>query len=406
MSFIYSLGFREIRERKLCKSEAEVEEFYSELITKRDSLEVLLDGMVIKLDSIDEQNSLGFRVKTPRFAVAYKFPAIEKSSKIVDVTFQVGRTGVITPVAILEPVEIEGVEVKRATLNNFYDIRKKDIKLNDRVTIIRSGDVIPKIIKPLLSFRENPKEIEAPTLCPTCQTPLLIEEKLIKCQNLSCADRVVSSLIYFASKNCLNIRGLGKSVAKALYESSLVKSIEDIYSLERKQLLKLDGFKDKKVDNLLEAIENSKKPKLSKFINALSIEHIGEVASEKIAKQDSILDISKEQLLSIDGFGEEMSESYIEFMAINRERVEHLLKILEPTREERIDGKYNSKRVVITGTLSKSRDEIKEYLQSMGATVTNSVSKTTDFLICGENAGSKLEKAKELGVIILREEEI
>lgn len=410
MQKIRSFGFLTSPFSKLCKNLQEIEESYQNLISKRDSYPIMLDGMVIRIDSIALQKNLGFTIKAPRFACAYKFPAIEKKAKILDITLQVGRTGVVTPVAILEPVMIEGAKVARATLHNFDEIRKKDILINDSVILIRSGDVIPKIIKSLPSLRDGTqKKCEIPTHCPICGSELLIEEKLIKCQNLSCKARLKNSLIHFISKKALNIDGLGKRIIDLLFERGKITKIEDIFSLQYEDLEDLEGFKDKKIHNILNAIKESKGIDLWRFINALGIEHIGEGASKKLANTFGLEFYQKdfEDFITLDGFGEEMANSLVEFCHINQERIKNLLNILTPktTQTPQSTTNLSGKTFVITGTLSQKRESYQEILESCGAKVSSSVSKKTDFLLCGEEAGSKLAKAQELGVKILDEKD-
>jgi len=410
MAYVYDLGFRKPPIRRVCKSVKEIEEIYRELGEMRDKLNVMLDGMVVKVDRIALQEILGYTVKYPRWMVAYKFPAVEKQTRIKDVVLQVGRTGVITPVAVLEPVNIEGAVVERATLNNFDYIEKLDVRIGDMVTLIRSGDVIPKIIKVLKEFRTGKeKPIKRPTHCPVCGSEVLDEGALIKCQNLSCPARVVNAIIYYASKSCMNIDGLGEKIVEQLYEAGLVKEIEDLYHLKMEDLLKLEGFKEKKAKKLLDAIEASKGRECWRFVNGLGIEHIGEVASKKICEAFGLdfIDATKEQLLLLDGFGEEMAESYLEFMRVNREKVERLMEIVKPSapkEEQIVQSAFTGKTVVLTGTMKEPRAKIKELLEHLGAHVTNSVSKKTDYVIYGEDAGSKYDKAKTLGVPLLSEE--
>ncbi|WP_353662963.1 NAD-dependent DNA ligase LigA [Hydrogenimonas sp. SS33] len=412
MAYVYNLGFRKPPIRKVCKSAEEIEAIYEELTKMRDKLDVMLDGMVVKVDRIAAQEALGYTVKAPRWMVAYKFPAVEKQTRIRDVVFQVGRTGVVTPVAVLEPVEVEGVVVERATLNNFDYIEKMDVRIGDMVTLIRSGDVIPKIIKVLTQYRTGKeKKIERPTRCPVCGSELLDEGKLIKCQNINCPARVVNSIIYFASKQCLNIDGLGEKIVRQLYDAGLVKELEDIYHLKMEDLLKLEGFKEKKARNLLDAIERSKGAECWRFLNGLGIEHIGEVASRKICQTYGLdfVDLSKEQLMSIEGFGEEMAESYLEFMRVNREKVLRLMEIIQPKapeKEEIVKSPFTGKTVVLTGAMKKPRGEIKAMLEHLGAKVSSSVSKKTDYVIYGEDPGSKYEKAQQLGVELMPEEKM
>lgn len=412
MEKIYALGFQKSPFVELCKDIQAIQNAYSHLISKRDSYPITLDGMVVRADSISLQKKLGFTIKAPRFACAYKFPAIEKRAKVLGITLQVGRTGVITPVAELEPIRIEGAKVSRATLHNFDEVAKKDIQINDFVILIRSGDVIPKIIKSLPALRDGTQiPCPIPTKCPICQSELLVEEKLIKCQNLSCEARVKNSIIHFASKKALNIDGLGEKIVETLFDTGKIHSIEDLFSLQPKDLKDLEGFKDKKIQNLLNAIAATRGVELWRFINALGIEHIGEGASKKLANNFGIEFYQKtyEDFIALDGFGEEMAASLNEFCRVNIQRLLRLLELISPvctTQSSAQDSKFSGKTFVITGTLSKAREEYKELLESLGAKVSGSISKKTDFLLCGENAGSKLAKAQELGIKIVSEEEI
>ena len=412
MDFVYDLGFRRPPLQRICHSVDEIEEVYSELHKIRPTLPVMLDGMVIKVDRIAVQEALGYTVKYPRWMVAYKFPAVEKQTKIKNILLQVGRTGVITPVAVVEPVNIEGVVVERATLHNFDEIERKDIRIGDTVTIIRSGDVIPKIIRVLTEFRDGDEQIVSrPAKCPECGSELLDEGALIKCQNLECPARVVNSIIYYASRQCMNIDGLGEKIVEMLYNEGLVKSIEDLYKLKVEDLLKLEGFKEKRANNLINAIEQSKGRECWRFLNGLGIEHIGEVASKKICESFGLkfTETTKEDLISLEGFGEEMAESFLEFMRVNRDRLFRLIdtvKPSEPTQTVITESAFTGKTVVLTGTMSRPRSEIKKELESLGAKVTSSVSKKTDFVIYGDDAGSKYDKAVSLGVKTISEDEM
>lgn len=412
MDYIFSLGFVKTPMQTLVKNIDDIKKLYENMIKKRDTFPMLLDGMVIKIDDITTQQDLGFTQKFPRWSCAYKFPAVEKTTKLKDIILQVGRTGVVTPVAIVEPVLIEGANVERATLHNFDEIQRLDLKIGDEIIIIRSGDVIPKITKVLKDRRDgNEKEILKPTICPDCSSELLIEDIMIKCQNLDCPSRVVNSIIYFASKNCLNIDGLGDKIVELLVNEKKIFDILDLYSLKYEDLENLEGFKEKKINNLLNAIENSKNSELYRVLTALGIEHIGEVASKSICSKFGLdlVDVSFEDLISIDGIGEQMANSFLEFFRVNRQFVLKLFDILKPKvtiKEEAKDNPFKNKTVVITGTMSKSRDEIKLFLEDLGAKVRSSVSKKTDFLIYGEDAGSKYDKAIELGIEILTEDEM
>jgi DNA ligase (NAD+) len=412
MEYIYSLGFVKPPILKLCHSVQEIEEVYHHIIKERDNISMGLDGMVIKIDNLLFQDDLGYTVKFPRWSCAYKFPAVEKTTKVNGITLQVGRTGAITPVAEVEPTLIDGSTVSRATLHNFDEIERLDLKIGDEVIIIKSGDIIPKITKVLSDRRKgDEKDIIRPTLCPTCNAELLDEGILVKCQNLDCPDRVVNSIIYFASKNCMNIDGLGNKIVEQLVREEKIFDILDLYKLKYDDLVGLESFKDKKINNLLNSIEATKKSELHRLINALGIEHIGEVASKQLCDEFGldILEVNLEQLIALDGIGEQMALSYLEFVRVNKELILKLFAIIEPTVVEKVEASENpfkDKTVVLTGTMSKSRGAIKKDLEALGAKVASSVSKKTDFVIYGEDAGSKYEKAVSLGVTTLTEEDM
>ena len=411
MEFVYDLGFRAPPLHRTCEGFEEIETIYEEMNTHRDDFAMMLDGMVIKVDQIEAQEEMGYTVKNPRWSAAYKFPAVEKLTTLNDIVLQVGRSGVVTPVAVVEPTPIEGVVVERATLHNFDEIERKDIRIGDKVIILRSGDVIPKIVKVIASERTGDEKVmERPTACPVCGSELLDEGALIKCQNLACDARVVNSIIYFASKPCLNIDGLGDKIVEALYRAGYVKSVIDLFSLTLEGLLELEGFKEKKSQNLLDAIEKAKGCDCWRFINAMGIEHIGEVASKALCGAFGLefTEATKEQVIALDGFGEEMAESLVEFVRVNRDHIAELMALLQPVapaaKAEAHDNPFKGKTVVLTGGMSESRGKIKEMLEGLGAKVSGSVSKKTDYVVYGEDAGSKYDKAVELGVETLTED--
>lgn len=453
MRQIQNFGFAPfLGDLAVAKDAREIHAHYEKLKSKRDDFEMLLDGMVIMLDSFASQAQLGWTSKSPRFACAYKFPALEKITKILSITHQVGRTGVITPVAELEPVEIEGAKISRATLHNYAEIAKKDIQINDFVVLIRSGDVIPKIIKSIPTRRDGTQvRILPPTHCPICDKELVKEDIFIRCANLSCQARVKESIVHFASKKALNIDGLGEKIIYLLYDMGKISSILDIYALKREDLADLEGFKDKKINNLLEAIQASKGVELWRVINALGIPNIGEWASKQLASSFGVefYTKSKDEILAINGFGEEMAQSILEFGVINAKIIARILEIISPKvpplkmisdssgalggenqgwgnqgeantqggagnagNVSNVDNArdlgqiFAGKTFVITGTLSRPRDEIKQMLESLGARVSGSVSAKTDFVLCGESAGSKEAKARALGVKIIDEVEL
>lgn len=413
MELVYSWGFREPPLRKTTAGFDAIEAVYEQMKEERDNYAMMLDGMVIKVDQIEAQQEMGYTVKVPRWAVAYKFPAVEKITTLKEIILQVGRSGAVTPVAVVEPTPIEGVVVERASLHNFDEIDRKDIRIGDKVIILRSGDVIPKIVKVLTHERDGSQTpFIRPTECPVCGSELLDEGALTKCQNLSCSARVVNAIIYFASKPCLNIDGLGDKIVETLYGAGLINNVIDLFSLTLEQLLALEGFKEKKSEKLLAAIAGAKGAECWRFINGLGIEHIGEVASKTLCQHFG-LDFdkaTKEELITIDGFGEEMANALLEFVRVNCEDIKTLEAILQPVepaqREEVEENPFKAKTVVLTGSMSESRGNIKVMLEALGAKVSGSVSKKTDYVIYGDDAGSKYDKAVSLGVETITEEEM
>ncbi|KAB7887079.1 NAD-dependent DNA ligase LigA [Poseidonibacter ostreae] len=412
MEYIYSLGFAHPPMTTHTKTVEGIEKLYHEIIAARNDIEMMLDGMVIKIDDLETQEELGHTVKFPRYSCAYKFPAVEKTTRIKDIIQQVGRTGVITPVAVVEPTLIDGSTVERASLHNYDEIARLDLRINDEVIIIKSGDIIPKITKVFTDRRDGTQEeIQRPKECPQCQSELLDEGTLIKCQNLDCPSIVANSIIYFASKNCMNIDGLGIKIVEQLVSEKKIYDILDLYSLTYEKLQDLEGFKEKKISNLLNSIEKTKGTTLHRVINALGIEHIGEVASKQICLEFglNVISIDYDSLVALDGIGEQMANSFTEFMRVNNDLVLKLLDIIKPEIETKVEIQENNFKdttVVLTGTMSVSRGIIKKQLEALGAKVSSSVSKKTDYLIYGEDAGSKYDKAVDLKVKTLTEIEM
>ncbi len=412
MDFIYAQGFLQPPYSKACNTIEEIEDFYHFLISQRDEIPMMMDGMVIKVDEVSLQEDLGYTVKVPKWMCAYKFPAVEKVTKVNDITIQVGRTGVLTPVAEVEPTDLDGAIIARATLHNFDEIERKGLMIGDSVILIRSGDVIPKITKVLVDRRDgSEKAISRPAECPTCHSEVLDEGTLIKCQNLDCPDRVVNAIIHFAKKGCMNIDGLGSKIVEILVNEGKIKDILGLYYLRYDDLVDLEGFKEKRIKNLLDAIDATKGTVLYRLINAMGIEHIGEVASKALALEFGlgVVDATFDEVIAIDGIGEEMANSLLEFMRVNKEEVLKLFEVVQPTVEEKVEAKENpfkDKTVVLTGTMSVSRGVVKEMLEKLGTKVSGSVSKKTDYLIYGEDAGSKYDKAVKLGVETLTEDEM
>lgn len=410
MEFVRSLGFLRDEFCRICKSASEIRAAYEALHSMRASKDLMLDGMVIRVNELSKCAQMGYTVKFPRFMVAYKFPAVEKVTRLREINLQVGRTGAVTPVAVVDSVNIDGANVSNATLHNFDEIARLGLMKNDFVGIIRSGDVIPKITSVYKQRRDGTQsEISRPGRCPVCGEKLLDEGALIKCQNLDCKARVIGSLIYFCSKKCMNIEGLSDATITQLFESGKISKIGDIYALGAQDLADLEGFADKKISNLLSAINASKNAPLERFIASLGIEHIGEVAARKIAAAfgQDWLDASEDEILRLEGFGEAMARSLEEFCKINREKILNLSEIITPRAPQIQTTKsaFTDRSVVITGTLSRPRDEFKARLLAMGAKVQGSVSVKTDFVLAGAEAGSKLQKARSLGVRVIDESE-
>ena len=412
MEYIYSLGFAKPPMQTHTKTVEGIEKLYHEIIAARNSIEMMLDGMVIKIDDLETQEELGHTVKFPRYSCAYKFPAVEKTTKVLDVIQQVGRTGVITPVALVEATLIDGSTVEKASLHNYDEIARLDLRISDEVIIIKSGDIIPKITKVFTDRRTgDEKEIQRPTSCPECNSEVLDEGTLIKCQNLDCPSIVANSIIYFASKKCMNIDGLGIKIVEQLVREKKIYDILDLYSLDYEKLENLEGFKEKKINKLLTSINSSKGATLNRVVSALGIEHIGEVASKQICLEFglNVINIDLDSLVALDGIGEQMAKSFTEFMRVNKELVIKLFELITPTVEEKIiveENAFKDTTVVLTGTMSVSRGVIKKQLEILGAKVSSSISKKTDYLIFGEDAGSKYDKAISLGVTTLTEEEM
>jgi len=384
---------------------------------KRDELPFEADGLVIKIDDLDLQVILGVSGKDPRGAIALKFPAREATTKLLDLGVNIGRTGMMAPYAILEPVMVGGVTIERATLHNYDDIARKDIRIGDRVIVKRSGDVIPYIAGPVLGARTGDERvIMPPAKCPFCETPTIKREGevAIYCPNRDCPGRLDRAVQFFVSKGALDIDGLGEKIASQLIEAGLVEDVADIYLITRDQLLALEGFAEKKADKLLQAIEASKSRPLDRLIAGLGIPHVGSVAAEALAAQfgsiDRFVAATADDLTQIDGIGPTIAASIVEWTSrhTNHDLVARLKKaglnpqavVVAPIQSS---GDVAGKTFVITGTLSKPRDEIAAQIKAAGGKVTDSVSKKTDYVVAGEAAGSKLAKAQQLGVAILDE---
>ncbi|MDZ5255090.1 NAD-dependent DNA ligase LigA [Clostridium sp. LIBA-8841] len=375
-----------------------------------------IDGLVIAIDDIRTRELLGYTVKFPKWAIAYKFEAQEATTKLLDVEWNVGRSGRVSPTAILEPVELAGVTVKRATLNNMDDIARKGVRLGAEVFVRRSNDVIPEIMGVVPESLEGTKEIEEPKVCPACGAHLVHEGVHIYCENtLGCKPQMVKTIVHFAGREAMNIAGFSERTAEQLFEKLDIRDISDLYKLEYEKLLDLDKFGPKKAQNLLDAIEKSKNCTLEAFLYSLGIPNVGvKTAKDLVKRFESLDNLEKatfEELVSVQDVGDIVARSIIEFFKEERtlKVINELLALgVNPHYEKKevLESPFMGKTVVVTGTLENySRTSIKEKLESLGAKVAGSVSKKTDFVIAGEAAGSKYDKAKSLGVTILSEEE-
>ncbi|HSH35671.1 NAD-dependent DNA ligase LigA, partial [Schnuerera sp.] len=401
---------------KECNSIDEVIKEVENIEEARHHLDILTDGAVIKINDMKTREALGYTMRFPRWAIAYKFEAEETTTKLLSVQWNVGRTGKVTPTAILEPVEIGGATVRRATLNNYDDILRKKVALGSRVFIRRSNEVIPEIMG-VVDTEEETIKIEKPSHCPACNSELIQDGVHIFCPNsLTCKPQLVSRIVHFASRDAMNIEGLSEKTAEKLFEELDLKDVGDIYEIKYEDLLKLEGFKDKRAKNLLEAIEASKDTTLDAFIYALGIPNVGlKTAQDLVTKFKSLNAIKNatyEELIDVPDIGPKIADSIIEFFHDSRilEGIDKLLfEGVKPHYEETTleDSIFTDKTIVITGTIaSYARKELKGKIQEMGGKVTGSVSSNTDYVIVGENPGSKYNKAVELGIEIINEERL
>jgi len=406
--FLISNGFFVDEEFHVFDSVSEIRERLEEIEKNRNNLDFLIDGAVLKVNDIHLREELGFTEKFPRWALAFKYMAQETTTTVKDVVWQVSRTSKINPLAILEPVDLMGVTVQRATLNNFSDIQKKGIRINARVFVRRSNDVIPEITG-VASYGDDSKEILKPAVCPACGAPVKEEGAFLYCTNPSgCAPTIISFLDHFAEKGCMDIDGLSEKTAEQLYNDLHIKSPYQLYYLTMNDLLGLDGFKDKKAGNLLENIEKSKEVTLDRFIFAVGIPGIGKKTAKQLADHfgsiDNIIAATCEELIHLEDFGQIMADHVVNFFA-DPSNVELVQKLLEAgvtiKEEEKKEGIFSGKNVVLTGSLaSYKRSRAAEIIENEGGKVSDSVSKAVNLVIAGEEAGSKLEKAKKLGIEI------
>ncbi len=417
MLFLQRLGLRVNRpDMKVCSGIMEAIEHCHYLENNRDDFPFEIDGAVIKVNKLELQEKFGIKTRSPRWAVARKFKPVQVVSRIRNIEVQVGRTGALTPVAMLEPVEVGGVTVSRATLNNQEEIDKKDIRIHDTVLIQRAGDVIPEVVESIKSKRTGIEKVfKIPDKCPVCGSSVLkkTNEVVVRCPNKKCPAQLNAGLKHFVSKGAMDIDGLGEKIITQLIEKGFVKQGADIYRLDKTKLLQLERIEEKTANNILAAISASKKTTLARFLYALGIRHVGEHTASVIAAHfqniEAIQDAEENELLSVNEVGPQTAESIISYFSdeTNRAHIKDLINEgikfdkTEVVKESHVTGKT----VVVTGSLKRmTRDEFKDFIQAHGGRLSSSVGKGTDILVLGENPGTKLDKAKEFGIEIIEEE--
>ena len=418
------IGFHTNREKRLCHSIDEVWAYIEEYHDKRVDLPYEIDGIVIKVNEFSLQDQLGFTVKAPRWATAYKFPPEEVETLIENIEWTVGRTGVVTPTAIMTPVRVAGTTVSRASLHNGDYIKLKDIRLKDTVLIYKAGDIIPEVSQVVLDKRpKDSEEYQLPTHCPVCGSELvhLDEEVALRCINPKCPAQMKEGLNHFVSRNAMNIDGLGPRVLEQMYDKKLVADVADLYKLTEEELLTLDKIKEKSANNILTAIDNSKDNSVERLIFGLGIRHVGAKAAKILAEHFGDLEtLSRsdyESIIALDTIGDIIADSVVTYFS--NEEVHELMnelkqagvnfeyKGLRSTQLQEVESPFKEKTVVLTGKLTRlTREEAKETIENLGGKVTGSVSKKTDIVVAGEDAGSKLTKAQELGIEVWTEDQM
>lgn len=418
------IGFHTNREKRLCHSIDEVWAYIEEYHDKRVDLPYEIDGIVIKVNEFSLQDQLGFTVKAPRWATAYKFPPEEIETLIENIEWTVGRTGVVTPTAIMTPVRVAGTTVSRASLHNGDYIKLKDIRLKDTVLIYKAGDIIPEVSQVVLDKRpKDSEEYQLPTHCPVCGSELvhLDEEVALRCINPKCPAQMKEGLNHFVSRNAMNIDGLGPRVLEQMYDKKLVADVADLYKLTEEELLTLDKIKEKSANNILTAIDNSKDNSVERLIFGLGIRHVGAKAAKILAEHFGDLEtLSRsdyESIIALDTIGDIIADSVVTYFS--NEEVHELMnelkqagvnfeyKGLRSTQLQEVESPFKEKTVVLTGKLTRlTREEAKETIENLGGKVTGSVSKKTDIVVAGEDAGSKLTKAQELGIEVWTEDQM
>ena len=416
------LGFKTNPERIIAKTIDDVLDYISHWTTSRDALSYDIDGIVIKVNAIEHQEEMGFTQKSPRWAIAYKFPAEEVVTTLLDIELSIGRTGVVTPTAVLEPVHVAGTTVSRASLHNEDLIHERDIRIGDEVVVKKAGDIIPEVVRVILDRRpENTEKYHMPTHCPSCGHELVrIEgEVALRCINPKCQAQLIEGLKHFVSRQAMNIDGLGTKIIEQLYSHELIKDVADIFYLKKEDLLPLERMGEKKVDNLMQAIENAKSQSLEHLLFGLGIRHLGVKASrvlaEKYETMDRLMQVTENELVEIYDVGEKLAQSFVTYMGnedirtlIDKLKTQQVNMSYTGQKTSQIEGhpEFQGKTIVLTGKLEQmTRNEASEWLQRQGAKVTSSVTKSTDLVIAGKDAGSKLTKATSLGTTIWNEQE-
>lgn len=418
LDYISELGFKVIPGYKQFRTVEEILCEIENIGNMRNEFSFDIDGVVIKIDDFEQRRKMGETAKYPKWAVAYKFPPEEKETKLLDIEVNVGRTGAITPVAVFEPIMLAGTSVSRAVLHNQQFIDEKDIRIGDIILVRKAGEIIPEVIRSV-KHSDNSLPFKLPEKCPVCGTDAVRydDESVLRCPNTDCPAQLLKSIIHFASKDAMNIDGLGPAIVSLLLEKNLINSVADLYILKKEQLTELDRFAEKSADNLINAIEQSKNNNLDRLVFALGIRNIGAKAAKLLCARfkdiDSIINASAEEIEQIDGFGEIMAENVEKAF-----REPHRLEIIERFREYGLnmvyesasdgsDMRFEGKTFVLTGTLpTMKRRDAQELIEKFGGKVSSSVSKKTDYVVAGEDAGSKLKKAQQLGIQILTEREL
>lgn len=407
---------------RLCGTVEHTLEFYDDLAARRESLPYDIDGVVVKVNRLDWQARLGEKSKSPRWAIAYKFSPHEMQTRVLDILVQVGRTGVLTPVAVLEPVAVGGVTVQRATLHNLDELRRKDVRIGDLATVRRAGDVIPEVVEAIASARTGAERVfEMPDQCPSCRGRVvrLPEESVHRCLNRNCPAQIKASIRHFAGRDAMNVDGLGKKIVSLLVDEGLMRSVADLYRLKAEDLQTLPGFAEKSAQNLALSIQNSRRTRLPEFLFALGIQHVGSHVAELLAEHfgtlDALRNATADELQQVPGIGEKVASSVRSYFShpVNQDLVAELLRAgiriesVAPAASRRdASGFWAGKTVVFTGTLSTlTRQEAGGRVAALGARVTDSVSRNTDILVAGKDPGSKKDKAVKLGVTVLGEDE-